>query len=130
LSETRPVLRLEHSDSRGEIYSITLPDGRELMLLHSKEGSIRGGHAHDVNETILVLNGAMRYYKVPGGTEAVTMLMDGDVSFNTAGEPHMGEFLQDTWLVEWKIGVKPGEWKNIDHDDYRKLVTANIERAD
>ncbi len=126
----KPVLRLEHEDSRGEIYSITLPGGQELMLLHSVAGSIRGGHAHDVPETVVVLSGKMIYRKLEEDSEEVVrVLTDGDTSYNPADVPHMGEFEQETWLVEWKIRTKRGEWKNIDHPDYRKQVVANIERG-
>ena len=47
MANFEPTIKLEHADSRGEIYSISLPGDKELMLLHSKAGALRGGHAHD-----------------------------------------------------------------------------------
>jgi len=138
-----PVLKLEHSDARGEIYSIPLPGDKELMLLHSKEGSLRGGHCHDVDEVVLLLTGKMVYHKrKEDGPEKIYELDAGTVSrpptditagvklhglsFNPAGEYHMGEFLEDTWLIEYKIGVTKTEWRNIDYEPWRERVKANV----
>ncbi len=122
-----PVLKLEHADSRGEIYSITLPDDRELMLLHSKKGTLRGGHSHDVDEIVVMLTGKMHYHKkitAGKGTRRV-IVQEGDTSFNTAGIIHMGEFKEDSWLLEWKINTKKGEGKNTDYAEWRERVRAN-----
>ncbi len=119
-----PVLKLEHADSRGEIYSITLPDDRELLLLHSVKGSLRGGHSHNVDENVVILRGLMVYHKI-GGKESREVMKEGDVSYNPAGMPHMGEFLEDSWLAEWKINTKKGEGKNIDYPEWRERVKAN-----
>lgn len=124
-----PELKLEHSDSRGEIFSITLPNNQEVMLLHSVKGSLRGGHAHDVDEDIILLNGRMVYYKkAEDGTEWANVLKAGETGFNPAGEVHMGEFTEDSWLLEFKINTKKGEWKNIDYEPYREKVRASIEQ--
>jgi len=120
-----PVLKLEHVDSRGEIYSITLPGDRELMLLHSKEGSLRGGHAHDVDEVVTILTGKMTYCKYDGVSEGHEVIRGGDTSFNPAGEFHMGEFLEDSWLIEWRIGTSKGKSKNINYGPWRERVDAN-----
>jgi len=120
-----PVLKLEHADARGEIYSITLPGDQELMLLHSKTGSLRGGHAHDVSETVVMLTGKMRYYKKTSIGEYDLDLNPGACSFNPAMEPHMGEFLEDSWLIEWKINTSKGQWRNIDDPELRAKVVAN-----
>ena len=39
-----------HEDKRGQVYSIGLPDNKELILFFSRAGYLRGGHSHDVNE--------------------------------------------------------------------------------
>lgn len=121
-----PTIKLEHSDSRGELYSILLPGDRELMLLHSKEGALRGGHCHDVDELVVLLTGKMRYFKkFEEGNERVMEMLAGDVSFNPAGENHMGEFTEDSWVMEWKINTSKGKWRNIDYEPYRNKVRAN-----
>ena len=94
-----PSLKLEHADSRGEIYSISFGDGQELMLLHSNPGAFRGGHHHDVDEMVVLLRGQMRYHKHIRGEDQTQMLNSGDVSYNAAAENHMGEFLEDSWLI-------------------------------
>ena len=120
-----PTIEKVHEDARGEIYVVTLPGDKELVLLHSKEGSLRGGHAHDVDETVVLLTGKMRYYKENGIGEYNTVMEEGTPSFNPAGEYHMGEFLEDSWVLEWKINTNKTGWKNIDHKEWRERVKAN-----
>ena len=121
-----PSIKLEHADARGEIYSISLPDNRELMLLHSNAGVFRGGHSHDCNELVVLLSGKMRYHKVTSTDPAwVTDKMDlmdaGDVSRNLAGEIHMAAFLEDSWVVEFKFAGKDS-WTQTDYEPYRARV--------
>ena len=122
-----PAIKLEHSDARGEIYSITLPNDQELMLLHSKAGSIRGGHSHDVDEIVVLLTGKLEYSKKADikSWESHRTLSAGYASFNPAGEYHMAEFLEDSWLLEWKIATNKAGWKNIDYAPWRERVKAN-----
>lgn len=122
-----PALKLEHSDARGEIYSITLPNDQELMLLHSKAGSIRGGHSHDVDEIVVLLTGRMAYHKLEETTviNSCEGMRAGDTSFNPAGLIHMGEFLEDSWVLEWKIDTNKTGWKNTDYAPWRERVRAN-----
>ena len=116
-----PILKLEHQDSRGEIYSIQLPDDRELMLIHSTPGAFRGGHSHDCDEVVTVLSGKMLYHKIHKDMQ----LGPGGSSFNQAGVIHMGEFLEDTWLIEMKM-AKKGEWSQKDYEPYRKQVQESM----
>mgnify|MGYP001571947171 CR=1 FL=1 len=126
-----PVIKLENADSRGEIYSISLPDDRELMLLHSKKGTLRGGHSHDVEEIVVFLTGEMQYHKTRDkNIEYGELCQEGDVSYNPVGEYHLGEFLEDTWLLEWKIGTNKNGWKNIDHEAWRERVKATAAKTD
>ena len=120
-----PTITKVSEDARGEMYAITLPGDRELMLLHSKQGSLRGGHSHDVDEGVMVLLGAMIYHKRAGSGEMTGVLKEGGYSFNPTGLAHMGEFLGDTWLVEWKLNTQKGKWKNIDDETWRKQVVAH-----
>lgn len=117
-------LRLEHTDARGEIYSITLPDNRELMLLHSVKGSLRGGHSHSCDEIVVLLSGRMLYRKIINGKEVPLFLDPGDSSYNMAGQIHLAEFLEDSWVTEYKL-AKKGEWTQEDYEPYRARVKAN-----
>ena len=120
-----PSLKLEHADSRGEIYSISFGDGQELMLLRSNAGTWRGGHNHSVSEIVVLLSGQMRYHKLIYGEDCTQVLKPGDASYNPAGENHLGEFLSDSWVMELKL-AKKGEWSQVDYEPYRAKVRASI----
>ena len=121
----KPTIEQVHADARGEIYVINLPGDKELVLLHSAPGTLRGGHSHDVDEVVVMLTGKMRYHKrYEDRSEAKLELKGGDSSFNRTGVHHMGEFLEDTWLLEWKIGTNKNGWKNIDYAPWRAKVRA------
>lgn len=123
-----PDLQLVHKDARGELYAIDLPDNRELMLLFSKAGTLRGGHSHSCPEQVMVLSGRMHYHKlkVLGGitTPEATLLTAGEVSFNPAGVIHLGNFVEDTWLIELKLARK-GEWTQKNYPPWRERVNAS-----
>ena len=122
---SEPTIRKVHADARGEMYSIAIGD-RELLLLHSVKGSLRGGHSHDVPETVMVLTGEMEYHKRPNAVVPLEQtLRDGDCSYNAAGEIHMGEFTEDTWLLEWKLCKDKGSWRNHDFEPWREQVHAS-----
>ena len=121
-----PIIKLEHADARGEIYSISLPDNRELMLLHSKPGVLRGGHSHSCDEIVMLLSGQMWYHKAistdPDWVTEKTHLMDaGAGSRNLAGEVHMGAFIEDSWVIEYKFADKDS-WTQTDFEPYRARV--------
>jgi len=116
-------LKQIHQDSRGEIYQVVLPGNRELMLFHCKAGYLRGGHSHDCDELVILLSGKLRYHKWVYEADQVTDLEPGAVSYNPAGVPHMGEFLEDSWVLDWKLGnVGIGEFVTTDFEPFRKLV--------
>ena len=118
-----PELTLVHSDSRGELYSILLPTGQEVMLLHSVAGSRRGGHSHNVAEDVMILSGRMRYWKLSleNGAYSIEELGPGTISSNAPGQAHMGEFWEDTWLLEIKH-AKKGEWTQANYPPWRSIV--------
>jgi len=120
-----PAISLVHADARGEMYSISLPGDQELMLLHSKRGSLRGGHSHDVPECVMVLTGGLRYRKrTPNGVERTEELKAGDCAFTPAGEIHLGQFLEDTWITELKLAAK-GQWSQENYTPWRTEVEHN-----
>ena len=119
-----PAISLVLADQRGEIFSISLPDNREMMLLHSVKGSKRGGHSHTVQESVMVLTGKMRYHKKGRDgrrLETNFVLEAGQESHTAAGVVHMAEFLEDTWLIELK-DAKIGEWEQNNYQPWRDLV--------
>ena len=82
----------------------------------------------------MVLSGKLKYHKIIKGAGTLedphrtvtTLLQAGDTSSNLSGEAHMGEFLEDTWLIEYKLGTKNGDWTTTDYEPYRKLVRESI----
>ena len=124
-SMAEPTITKVHEDARGEMYAINIGD-RELILLHSKAGSVRGGHSHDVPETVVVLTGKLQYHKLSEtGIEVIAVLQEGEYSYNAAGEIHMGEFPEDSWILEWKICPDKHSWKNMDYALWREKVMAH-----
>ena len=124
-SMAEPTITKVHEDSRGEMYAIALGD-RELILLHSRAGSVRGGHSHDVPEQVMVLTGKLQYHKLSEtGLEVIAVLREGECSYNAAGEIHMGEFPEDSWILEWKICPDKHTWRNTDYAPWRGKVMAH-----
>ena len=117
-----PKLSLVHEDSRGEMYAIKLPDGRELMLIHSVPGSLRGGHSHVESEVVVVLEGSMVHHRHLGEGDTKVRIREGDVYHNPPGVIHMGEFDLECWLVEWREGT---DRTNTDYKPWREKVRAN-----
>ena len=119
-----PSIKCVSEDARGEIFVISLPDDQELLLLHSKQGVLRGGHSHDVNEIVVILSGCMAYSKRDDmqRQEWGETLKAGDDSFNPAGQIHMGEALTDLWLIEMKLNTAKGQWSNQDYLPWRERV--------
>ena len=119
-----PTISLVLADKRGEIYSIALPDKRELMLLHSVKGSKRGGHSHSVKEAVLVLLDKMRYFKKAsdGQRRETDFILEPGISSHTAAHvAHYAEFLEDTWIIELK-DAKIGEWQQQNYQPWRDIV--------
>lgn len=122
-----PDIKLEQADERGEVYSISLPDNRELMLFHSKAGYLRGGHSHDVDEVVIMLSGRMNYYKTPHDKLShIVDMQPGDTSRNCAEEPHMGDFLEDSWLIEYKINTPARSAVDTDYEPYKKRMREQV----
>ena len=117
-----PEIKLEKADDRGEIYSIGLPDGTEFLIIHSKKGTLRGGHSHDVAESVMLLTGSMRYHKINGNVPTSFVLNQGHHENNLRHMPHMGEFLEDSWLVEVKPGTPAHTAVDTDYEPMRKQV--------
>lgn len=120
-------VKLEQADARGEIYSLLLPTGEELMLFHCKAGYLRGGHSHNVPEVVMVLSGQLTYYKKKG-LEVVMMAggLPGKVIWNLPGVPHMAEFLEDSWVIEYKIGTPAGTAVTTSYPPFRDQVDARM----
>ena len=107
----------EQKDSRGEVYSFRFNDEplRELMIMHTKAGAVRGGDYHSHRQYTLVLQGriaiiekfsddiTIEYSKgkvvIPG--EKVHYLKEGDFRVFEPGIPHWLVSLTDSWFIEF-----------------------------
>ena len=122
-------IKLEKVDGRGEIYSIDLGDGEEVMLLRSVAGSVRGGHSHNVDEVVVLLSGAMEYRRIVAeGIGEEREMEAGEISWNPAGVPHMARFLEESWVMEKKL-CRKGEWKDEEYGPWRELVRESMEAS-
>ena len=113
-----------HEDIRGTMYRLLLPGNRELMVLFCKAGYYRGGHSHDQDEMVMLLSGKMRYHKWINDVEQVTELWEGNVTYNTAGCPHLAYFLEDSWVLDWKLDIGPHAAPGVttDFEPFRQRV--------
>ena len=119
-----PCLEHVHSDARGDIYRLLIPPNLEVMLFRCAAGHLRGGHSHTAPEIVSLLSGRMNYHRVVDGVPEVQEIKPGDVRVNRVGDPHMGEFLEDSWVIEWKFGPHGGigDWHTTDHPPMRAQV--------
>lgn len=121
-------LKTMHTDPRGAIYGVALPTGQELLLFFCNRGFLRGGHSHSVPEVVAVVSGHLRYHKMVKGEEKVFDLYPGDTMVNYPDEPHMGFFVEDTWLLEFKFGPGSavGEWTTTEYEPMREQVRRSM----
>ena len=122
-----PVLTKIAEDARGASWSIMLPDGQEVVLIHTKAGFRRGGHSHNVPEVSVLLSGEIYYRKrSTDGEEAGFVQGPGGVLENSAGEAHLATFAKDSWLVDMRPGSKADEVHNTNYPPWRALVDAQL----
>ncbi len=121
--QEEPIFEKISEDKRGANYRIILPGKRELVLIFTRAGYWRGGHFHDADEVALMLRGKMEYFKRTADGKDLTFEVSKGQSYeNKAGEPHVGHFLEDSWLLDWKIDACIGEFTTTDYEPYRARV--------
>jgi len=124
----------EQEDSRGKVYSFRFNDEplRELMIMYTKAGAVRGGDYHSHRQYTLVLQGRLaiieRYspevtidysggkVTIPG--EKVHYLNEGDFVVFEPGIPHWLVSLTDSWFIEFFEHPKTVSF----YKPYRKIV--------
>lgn len=128
-----PTLEKVHEDERGAIYSITLGPDNEMLLIFSKKGALRGGHSHNCDEVTLLLSGSMQYHKADLAlveanwhtSEWTEEVKAGELQSNPAGIAHLGEFLEDSWLLDWRMGAKTSEIVTTNYAPLRDRIEAS-----
>ena len=123
-----PRLEHVHSDARGDIYRLLVPPNLEVMLFRCAAGHLRGGHSHTAPEIVSLLAGRMYYHRIVDGVPETLAGVPGDVWVDQPGDPHMGEFLEDSWVIEWKFGPNAGigKWETVDYPPLRERVLAYL----
>lgn len=100
-------IKLEFTDERGEITTI-LDDGktiiRNVIIITSKKGSIRGNHYHkEDSHYCYMLTGKMEYFEKPVDADNSKMetavLKKGDMVYSPSMHVHAFRFLTDTIWV-------------------------------
>jgi len=109
-------------DERGANYRVILPGNRELVLIFSKAGSNRGGHSHSVPEVAWLLSGKLEVHKMREAGEVRFVVNPGETYYNAPGEPHYGHFLEDSWLLDWKLGAPADGFTTTNYEPFRKRV--------
>ena len=120
--DDEPVFEKISEDERGANYRVLLPHGQELLLIFTKAGYSRGGHFHDTEEVALVLTGRVEIQKMVDGRLESFERTAGQTYHNARGEPHVGTFKEDSWILDWKLTAKAGEFRTTDYLPFRKLV--------
>jgi hypothetical protein len=124
-----PTIRLIAEDKRGAAWSLKLPNGREAVLIYTKKGYYRGGHSHTVPEVSMLLTGSIHYKKRFNSDDGHVQEAEfnetaGETLYNDAGEPHLAHFLEDSWLLDWKLSDGPVVTSN--YPPYRKFVDEQL----
>ena len=119
-------------DYRGESWRVLFPDNREVLLIFTKAGFLRGGHSHSKREISLLLTGRVRTWKIMKNTtvEVIAEKSAGEFMINEAGDPHLTLALEDYWLLDWKIETHIGESKTTNYPPYRAKVHAQLKAQD
>ncbi|KXZ45599.1 hypothetical protein GPECTOR_53g92 [Gonium pectorale] len=94
---------LTFRDGRGAIYKFKLGDGVYVNMYYTKAGYRRSGDLHDCNQYDVVLQGRTRLRMIDphSGQEVVQEYGANDFIVIPARTPHMFEFLEDNFLLEW-----------------------------
>jgi len=112
------MLKMEkvHEDKRGEIYVISMPDGKDIVINTTKKGYARGGCYHAINdEFFMVLKGMVKLW-IGNEYEMYHEGMSASIPHN---EPHMMRAQEDSITIEWG---STREEKNTYYPEYRKRV--------
>jgi len=97
-----PKIKKEYKDSRGIIYTFFV-DGKEELLIFTREGFKRGGHMHKDIQHTMVLSGNIEWREWINDHEVITVLNEGDKQATPSFVPHLLTALNDCWILETKV---------------------------
>jgi hypothetical protein len=126
VATVNPTITPIASDSRGASWSIKIPnEDREAVLIFSRAGAYRGGHFHTKPEVSLLLTGKVHYWKQTNESGEIEFdELPGQRLVNKAGEAHLAHFLEDSWLLDWKL--ESGPCQTYNYKPYREKVEESL----
>lgn len=117
-----------YRDGRGAIYKFKLGEGVYVNMYFTKAGYRRSGDLHDCNQYDVVLAGRTRLRMMDphSGKEVVAEYGANDFIVIPARTPHMFEFLEDNYLLEWWDDT----FKAWYYKPYRSVIEAGLPLSD
>lgn len=112
--------KFEGKDKRGKVWSFKISETplKEIMILYTKKGALRGGAVHSVVENRVVLEGRIKMKELREEREIEYEMKEGDFAWTEKEVPHLMESLTESWVMEWH----PAGKKNWIHEKYRNVV--------
>ena len=108
------------NDERGSLTQLIHEGFKQINVITSKAGTIRGGHYHQLNEeAFYIINGKVRLFVELDKHKSEYIFHSGDMFLIHKNVIHDFEFLEDTLLVSmYNIGV---ELPNGNKDILKKI---------
>lgn len=109
-----PKIELKHTDERGSISRLKLPEGPEVNLLFTRKGAARSGDMHNCKQFDLVLSGSWEIW-LKEETDKKIVRKKGEMLEIPAEIPHLFVCKEDSWMIEW--------WENPIEDVLAEGIT-------
>lgn len=97
-----------HIDERGSLVQLVHEGYKQVNVIISKGGIVRGGHYHKLNfEAFYVVNGSFEVTFLKNGVEEKSIFHTGDFFEIEPYTGHIFTYLQDTVLIGlYNVGVE------------------------
>lgn len=89
-----------HEDERGNLVQLVHDGWRQVNVVFSKGGTVRGGHYHKVNrEAFYIISGCCEVTLSFNGEEQTRVFRQGDFFAIEPNTGHTFRYLEDTMLI-------------------------------
>ncbi len=115
--------KIESVDPRGEVLSVKIDD-KEWLIVATKIGKHRAGHAHKKETRHIILHGKVKiHYLKEGQKESSILLRQGDIY---TSEPMQYHLLQ---ALEYSVMLEEGGNKDntFEYQPWREIVRRDIQ---
>ncbi|KAK9817420.1 hypothetical protein WJX74_008934 [Apatococcus lobatus] len=94
---------MSHYDNRGDIHKFKLGKDVTINLMRTEPGTMRSGDLHNCTQMDLILSGRaiLRRLDIFSGQELVREYGANDFILIPPRIPHIFEFLEENYMVEW-----------------------------